>query len=66
MASHEPLVPDDELPERQRSFLQKLRSHDKRVKIVRDGDKLIFHGPVIGEGPMPAEGPPGFGGDDEP
>ncbi len=50
-------VPGEALPERQRAFLDRLRQHDKRVKVVRIGDKLTFHGPVIGDGPMPDSTP---------
>jgi hypothetical protein len=43
------------LTERQRSFLKKIRRHDPRVFVSRTVGKLVFHGPVIGKGPMPAE-----------
>jgi hypothetical protein len=49
---------DEELPERQRIFLDRLRQHDKRVKIFRTAGKNVFHGPVIGDGPMPTDEPP--------
>jgi hypothetical protein len=57
MPTSENSVPEEELPERQRLFLERLRRHDKRVKIIRDGERLSFHGPVIGEGPMPPAEP---------
>jgi hypothetical protein len=50
-------VRDEELPERQRTFLQRLRQHDKRVKVFRSGARNVFHGPVIGDGLMPADEP---------
>ena len=50
-------VRDEELPERQRSFLERLRRHDKRVKVFRSGARNVFHGPVIGEGLMPVDAP---------
>jgi hypothetical protein len=54
-------VHETHLPPRQRKFLEKLRQHDQKVVVLRDGDgtKLRFLGPVIGEGPMPQEGPDG-------
>jgi hypothetical protein len=48
-------VPEDNLPPRQRTFLDKLRQHDKKVVVLRDGGALLFRGPVIGEGPMPPD-----------
>jgi hypothetical protein len=62
MSSPETPVPDEELPERHRIFLQRLREHDHRVKVFRSGDKAVFHGPIIGDGPMPSDNP----GVDEP
>jgi hypothetical protein len=42
------------LTERQRSFLKKIRQHDSQVHVSRTAGKLLFHGPVLGVGPMPA------------
>lgn len=50
-------VSDQDLPERQRAFVEKLRTHDKRVKVYREGSGLKFHGPVIGDGPLPPAEP---------
>jgi hypothetical protein len=60
-----PLVRDEELSERQRAFVGRLRVHDQRVKISRDGDRLTFHGPVIGEGLLPPAAPEVVEPDDE-
>ncbi len=57
MRSSENSVSDQDLPERQRAFVEKLRSHDKRVKVYREGAGLKFHGPVIGDGPLPPAEP---------
>jgi hypothetical protein len=57
MPAPEDTVSDDTLPERQRAFLMKLRGHDKRVQIFRAGERLMFHGPIIGDGPMPIDEP---------
>jgi hypothetical protein len=66
MTAHEKTVTDDELAERQRTFLERLRQHDHRVKVTRRGDALVFHGPVIGDGLMPPESPAEpVGSDDE-
>jgi hypothetical protein len=69
-----PLTREDEIPEdmlapRQREFLNRLRGHDRRAKVYRDaGGQPVFHGPVIGDGPMPPEAPASVdpGSDDEP
>ncbi len=58
-------VSSEELTERQRLFFERLRQHDKRVKVVRAGPMLVFHGPTIGIGPMPDEEPAGNEPDEE-
>jgi hypothetical protein len=69
MFASEDSVPDEALPERQRQFLERLRRHDKRVQVIRSGDQLKFHGPVIGDGTLPPAEPAGHEpdeADDEP
>ena len=58
-------VSAEKLTERQRLFLERLRQHDKRVKVVRAGPMMVFHGPIIGLGPMPEEEPGVTEPDDE-
>jgi len=48
-------VHEENLPQRQRAFLAKLRQHDQKVVVLREYGKLVFHGPVIGDGPMPQD-----------
>jgi hypothetical protein len=50
-------VREESLTSRQQSFLTTLKKHDQRVVVLRDNGRLIFKGPVIGEGPMPSDEP---------
>jgi hypothetical protein len=45
------------LTARQLAFLKRLRLLDQQVFVSRTLGKLLFHGPVIGKGPMPLEEP---------
>lgn len=55
-ASDENHVNELTLTARQLSFLQKLRLLDKQVFVSRAVGKLLFRGPVIGQGSMPEMG----------
>jgi hypothetical protein len=57
MSTFEDSISAEQLPERQRAFVEKLRRHDKRVKVFREASGLKFQGPVIGEGPLPPAEP---------
>jgi methionyl-tRNA formyltransferase len=49
-------VDERNLTERQQSFLKKIRQHDGHVHVSRTAGKLLFHGPMVGVGPMPSAG----------
>jgi len=44
------------LTDRQLAFLKKIRLLDKQVFVSRTVGKLLFNGPIIGQGPMPEMG----------